>query len=144
MNSKATTMIELVVATGVFLIAVTGILYSYLECLQLQDLGRNISITTAAVKNKIEEIKNANFSSIYTTYNNTTFMATGVTGKGVIYVNNSNPDLLVIKVVFCWKQPNGRVIGEDKNLNGILDAGEDANGSGQIDSYVQVSTQIYG
>jgi hypothetical protein len=144
LNCKANSLPELMVATTVFLIAVVAILFSYIKCAQLQDMGRNISLTTAAVKNKMEEIKDTSFSTIYATYNQKTFTTTGVKGIGVIYVNNSNPDLLVVKIAFCWKQPTGLVIGEDKNLNGVLDAGEDKDGTGQIDSYVQISTQIYG
>lgn len=130
-------------AAAVFLIAVVGIVYSYLKCLELQDFGRCVSIATQAVKSKIENIKNTSFSSIYATYNNTTFTANGLNGRGVVYVNNSNSKLLQIKVVFCWKQPNGRLVGEDSNLNGVLDAGEDKNANGQIDSYVQITTNIF-
>jgi len=35
-----------------------------------------------------------------------------------------------------------KVIGEDKNLNGILDPGEDTNGNGIIDSPVELVTQV--
>ncbi len=122
-------MVELIVATAVFLIALTGILYSYMKCLELQDLGRNTSLATAAVKNEMETIKDTSYSAIFTTYNNATFTAPGINGTGTVYVNNSNPNLLVIEVVFSWKQPNGRVI---------------PGSGGQGDCYVQVTTQIYG
>ena len=51
------------------------------------------------------------------------------------------PNLLNLHVAACWRS-SGRVIGEDKNLNGRLDAGEDANGSGWMDSPVMISTLI--
>mgnify|MGYP000973970167 CR=1 FL=1 len=138
------TMPELLVAVMIFMVAIVGILYSYLKCMELQDLGRNVSLANQAVRNKMEAIKNTSFSNIYTTYNNTNFTFSGINGRGVVYVNNSNAHLLQIKVVFCWKQPNGRIMGEDRNLNGALNLGEDANGNGQIDSYVQITTNIYG
>ncbi len=144
-NTKAVTLPELMVASVIFIIALVAILYSYLKCLELQDFGRNVSIATQAVKNKMENIKNATFSTLRSTYNNTTFTATGITnGRGIIYVDDSNPNLVQVKIAFCWKQPNGRVVGEDKNINGVLNAGEDKNGNGQIDSYVQITTKIYG
>jgi len=44
--------------------------------------------------------------------------------------------LFEAKITAHFKLPNGRIIGEDKNLNGILDAGEDLNGNGELDSPV--------
>lgn len=143
-NQQAVTLPELMISVVVFIVAIVGILYSYVKCLELQDLGRNTSIATQAVRNKMESIKNSTFATLFGTFNNTIFTATGINGKGVIYVDNSNPNLLQIKIVFCWKQPNGRQIGEDKNLNGVLDAGEDTNANGQLDSYVQITSNIYG
>ena len=58
-------------------------------------------------------------------------------------MDDSNPDLLHVSVVFCWKQPNGRVLGEDKDLDGQLDVGEDMNSNGRLDSIVQIETYIY-
>jgi len=138
------TLVETIVATAVFLVAAVSILYSYLKCLELADIGRNVSIAVQAVKNEMEDIKNSNFATLYNTYNNATFTAAGINGRGVVYVDNSNPSLLQVRVVFCWKQPNGLLIGEDTNLNGVLDAGEDKNANGQLDSYVQIQTNIYG
>lgn len=143
-QKKAVTLPELMIASVVFIIAIAGILYSFLKCLELQDLGRNVSIATQAVRNKMENIKDTSFATIYNTYNNTTFTAVGINGRGVIYVDQTDPELLVIKIAFCWKQPNGRLMGEDKNLNGVLNAGEDSNANGQIDSYVQITTKIFG
>jgi len=60
---------------------------------------------------------------------------------GVVYVDDTNPELLEVTVSVCWQQVL-RVIGEDKNLNGVLDAGEDTNGNGKIDSSVQLVTRI--
>lgn len=143
-NCKGLSLPELMIAVLVFLVAIIGIVYSYLKFLELQDIGRNVSIATQAVRNQMENIKNYDFNSISADFDNTTFTAVGINGRGVIYVNDDNPQLLQVKVVFCFRQPNGRLIGEDTNLDGVLNAGEDANGNGQIDSYVQVTTNIFG
>ena len=50
---------------------------------------------------------------------------------------------LLVTVSFSWRESGGRIIGEDLNLNGRLDAGEDKNGNGIIDSVVQFSSYIY-
>lgn len=138
------TLIEVLVATMIFLLSISGVVYSYLKCMELTDIGRNVSTATQTVKNKMEDIKATSFADIYTTYHNTTFSVSGINGRGVIYVNNSTPSLLQIKIVFCFKQQNGRLFGEDTNLNGVLNTGEDKNGNGQLDSYVQTVTNIYG
>jgi prepilin-type N-terminal cleavage/methylation domain-containing protein len=138
------TLVEIIVATAVFLMAVVGILYSYAKCLELSEIGRTSTIALQAVKNKLEEIKAADFSTVHGTYDGTTFTAPGLNGIGKVYVDNSNAKLLVVKAVFCWRLADGRVVGEDRNLNGVLDAGEDKNGNQEIDSFVEVLTQIYG
>ena len=50
--------------------------------------------------------------------------------------------LFEAKITASFKLPNGRIIGEDKNLNGILDAGEDLNGNGELDSPVFLKSFI--
>ena len=51
------------------------------------------------------------------------------------------PDLLNLHVAACWVS-RGRSIGEDRNCNGQLDAGEDADLDGWLDSPAMVSTRI--
>lgn len=90
---------------------------------------------------KLEEIRNHNFHKIYLDYDDTTFGVAGIEeAEGRVDVDNTNPDLLEITVTVCWKQVGGRVIGEDLNLDGDLDTGEDSNGNGQLDSPVQIIT----
>ena len=50
------TLVEVMLATGVFLVAVTGILFSYSKAIQLNGVGQGAVIAEHAVKNKIEEI----------------------------------------------------------------------------------------
>ena len=55
--------------------------------------------------------------------------------------NPANPMLLDLYISACW-QSRGRRIGEDANCNGTLDAGEDLNGNGLLNSPVMLSTRI--
>ena len=83
------------------------------------------------------------FDNILTTYpNQTKFDVLGFNGKGIIYVQSIDLRTLLVTVSFSWKESNGRVIGEDKNINGDLDAGEDLNGNFIIDSPVQIVSYI--
>ena len=144
LKKSGMSLAEVMVAATIFIIAATGILLTLLKCMELEELGRNSQQALAGIQTEIDVIKNADFSTIEATYNNATFTHAALTGMGKVYVDNTDPNLLIIKVVYCWRQSNRRVIGEDTNLNGTLDAGEDKNGNGQIDSYVQVQTQIFG
>ncbi len=143
-RSSGLTLIEVLIAAGVFLIAAAGILSSFSTCMELNQMGMRSTIAVQGVKNKVEEIKASTYNDIYDNYNNTTFTVAGLNGIGVIYVDNATTKLLEVKVVFCWALADGRVIGEDTNMNGVLNNGEDKNGNNQIDSYVQVITRIYG
>ena len=46
--------------------------------------------------------------------------------------------LLEIVITISWRTRDGRIFGEDTNLNGALDAGEDKNSNGRYDSPVQL------
>jgi hypothetical protein len=143
-HNVGTTLVEVMIATSIMLVAVISILFSYVKFLELEEIGRGATISTRAVKNAVEEIKNTSFNDIYSTYNNATFTITGMDGIGKVYIDDSQDRLRIVKVVYCWRMLGRRVIGEDVNLNGVLNPGEDKNGNGQIDSYVQVVTEIFG
>jgi prepilin-type N-terminal cleavage/methylation domain-containing protein len=49
--------------------------------------------------------------------------------------------LLTLHVAACWSV-RGRAIGEDQNCDGDLDAGEDLNENGMLDSPAMASTRI--
>jgi hypothetical protein len=140
------TLVEVMVSTGIILVSVLGILYSYVKAIEMNSIGQGAGIAIRGVKDKVEEIKAYTFAQIPAHFNNMKFTITGLNGRGVIYVKSPliSTHLVEVKVVFCWRLAGGRVVGEDRDLNGVLDAGEDANGNGQLDSYVQIVTQVYG
>ncbi|HNS71498.1 MAG TPA: prepilin-type N-terminal cleavage/methylation domain-containing protein [bacterium] len=65
--------------------------------------------------------------------------------SGVFYLEDwqSDGSLMQIEAVVCFNS-GFQVIGEDKNLNGVLDSGEDTNGDGKISSPVDIKTVIAG
>jgi prepilin-type N-terminal cleavage/methylation domain-containing protein len=146
MKAQGFTLAELMVATLILVIVLVGMLASYVTCMELADLSRNTSTAINIAQAKVEEIKNDTYINIQNDYdpagNGVPFNIVGLTGRGVTYVNATNPDLLRITVTVCWRQKNGRVIGEDTNLSGQLDAGEDRNGNVILDSVAQVITFI--
>lgn len=145
-KENAFTLPELMISVLILGITFVGMLLTFVKCMDLNELSRNSMIAVAAAKTKAEDIKNSSFNTIYTNYNAVPFDVTGFavgTAKGVSYVDNTNPDLLLVTISICWKQKSGRTIGEDTNVNGILNAGEDKDADNAIDSPVQVVSYIY-
>lgn len=136
------TLLEILLAVGILGSMLCAILVTYASCFVLSATAKNSNISTNAALSLIEEIRSSPFNRIIDDYNGLNFLVNGIPlSRGVIYVNNANPDFLEVTVVICWRQGN-RVIGEDINLNGTLDAGEDLNGNGIIDSPVKFVTRV--
>ncbi len=140
---KGFSLVEILIASGIFLLAFVGILMSYLTCLDLAQFSKNTSIAVRAVQGRMETIRNTPVNQIKATYDRVTFATSGLTGIGVSYVDDTNPSLLTVTITFCWKQPNGRIVGEDTNLNGVLDTGEDKNSNSILDSPAQIVTKVF-
>jgi len=141
---NAFTLMELMVAALILAIVLVGLLASYATCFNLNEIAQNTAFAVNACAKKTEEIKNfANFDQIKTTYHDVSFPPDNLTGSGVSYVDDTNPDLLVITVTVCWRQKNGRIIGEDADLDGGFDPGEDTiTVNGMLDSVAQVVTYL--
>ncbi|MCK4249369.1 MAG: prepilin-type N-terminal cleavage/methylation domain-containing protein [Candidatus Omnitrophica bacterium] len=161
------TLVEVMIATLILTIALGGLLHAFSACLILNENSRNLSLALNGAQDVIEQIRNNNFANILG-LNGTTFFLdqAGVDDpaddwflrrqdhRGVIQVINfvdpvtgiPNPNLLQVRVVICWRQQGGRIIGEDTNLNGVLDAGEDQSSppNGRIDSPAELITLISG
>lgn len=135
------------VITGVLAIVILGLVQTFLTCSLLADLASRKTISLEQAQDKLEEILNSNFDTIVTDYASGAtpgdqFNLTTISGKGVITASTYATNVVSVDVVVCFQLRNGRIIGEDKNLNGTLDAGEDANGNGAMDSPVKLSTYI--
>jgi len=65
-----------------------------------------------------------------------------VTGKGVIYIDASNSELLEIKIVASWEDKYGRIIGGDFDLDGEVDTGETLDGDGDLTSIARVISLV--
>ncbi len=135
---KSFTLVEILVAIVIIAIMTGVILSLFFYCLNLNEKTRENLMAMVEVQNKLEEIRNLDYSSLSGGF----FLLNNLVGSGVIYVDNfTNPDLLTITVVISWlSEKDGQAIGEDKNFNGVLDAGEDLNGNGRVDSPVSLTT----
>jgi hypothetical protein len=149
---KSITLAEMLLATAITAFAICNILVMYTACFDLIGTAKNMNIATNAAQGLIEGMRNSTFQQIDDTYgvnptadadiSYSNFVVNAIpSSMGVVYINDTNPELLQATVSVCWRQKN-RVIGEDKNLNGALDAGEDANGNKILDSPVELTTLI--
>ncbi|MDD5594722.1 MAG: prepilin-type N-terminal cleavage/methylation domain-containing protein [Candidatus Omnitrophica bacterium] len=137
------TLIEITIAAGILAFALCAIFAAYISFIVLSATSRNINIATNGALGVMEEIRSTPFSQIMGTYNGFNFILNDIPqSRGVVYVDNTDPDLLQVTISVCWRQQDNRVIGEDLNLNGVLDPGEDTNGNGIIDSPVELVTRI--
>jgi len=142
MCQKGFTLVEMLLAATIFAYTVCGLLALYINCFGLVSISKNISIATNASQGLMEEIRNTPFPQISDNYNNLNFTVnTMPSNMGVVYVDDTDPELLRVTISVCWNQKS-RIIGEDRNLNGVLDSGEDTNNNGIIDSPVQIITLV--
>lgn len=139
------TLAEVLLAVSILAFGLCGILVTYISMHIFLDLSRNFTTVTNALQAKAEEIKRTSFSAL-SGLNGTTFDLSGFgpnNAKGVIEVTDITgyADLKRVRIIACFKS-RARVIGEDTNLNGILNIGEDANNNGRIDSPAELITLI--
>lgn len=116
---------ELLIAILVLVIALVGLLYTYVGCFNLNETARNLTVATNAAQQRMEEIRNTNFDSISGTFNNQTFTvsnwlsAQNYIAKSFISTVVAN-QLLKATVVICWREKGGRIIGEAQDSGGNL------------------------
>jgi len=137
------TLMELMFTAGIVALVVAGLLQLFIYCLSLGEMAGNVTFAVSEAQGVLEEMRNHNFEDIVTDYGpagtpGNTFNLTQVEGMGVIYIDDTtgelNDDLLEVEVVVSFRTKPNRIIGEDRDLDGQLDAGEDNNGNLQLDS----------
>jgi len=137
------TLMELMIAIAILIIALTGLLAIFARLLSLNENARKLTLATVACQDKMEQIRKSDFSTLYAAYNGTNFDPSGFPAgeaKGAVSIDNTDPKLLKVYVSVSWRERSNRVIGEDKNLNGTRDAGEDVNTNGMLDSPAALAT----
>lgn len=143
LTAKGFTLAELIISAGIMGVVVAGILVSYIRCMELNEASRNKSLAVKAARSRMEEIKGSVYANLVTNYHNVVFDVAGFDGRGVSYITVLDSKNTRAIVSVSWRQNNGRVYGEDKNLNGVVDTGEDKNADGMLNSPVDVTTRIF-
>jgi len=141
-SEKGFSLMEIMVAVVITAITLCGILLTYITSFALIKTSKNASMAASAERGLMDEIRNTSFPLIFSTYNGVTFTVNNMpSNKGVIYVDDTNPELLEVTISVSWQEGN-KVIGEDTNFNGVLDSGEDLNSDNILNSPVELVTLI--
>lgn len=147
-SKKGVSLIEVLISAFILVIVAVVFLQSYISCIKLASMTKESLFALNSAAAKIEEVRNHNFSDIYNYYNNGAGHTFGVTelnpqdSMGTVFVDNSNPNLLTVTVTVCWRHMGGGIVGEDTNLDAVLQPQEDANNNNKIDSPVRLATYI--
>lgn len=147
-DNRGFTLVEILVALFILVIGIIGTLQLFNYCAYLAEMSGNTNYVIDQAQSKIDEMRSTAFSNIAVNYAaggtpGNTFNVTNPAGKGIIIIDSSTADLLTVEINVSWKnERNDRIIGEDMDLDGVLDAGEDINGNGKLDSTVKLITLI--
>ena len=146
-RSSGMTLVELMVAVLLLLPILTVVMQNFITCMTLNSSSEDTSKVIWQERSLLAAMEKTSFHDIKGTYDKKTFPLAGPQGYLTTYVDEANSitdtDLLVVYISATWKDRSGRYTGEDVNLNGTLDAGEDKNGNDRLDSNVGFSTFIY-
>jgi len=147
LSENGFSLVEVLVVAVILAVVLTSMVQLFIYSSVQAQLGGEQTAAVSEAQNKVEEIRGHDFDAIVTDYGvsgtpGNKFSLDQLTGMGAIYIDNSNSNLLVIDVVTSYESKYDRIIGEDANLNGVLDSGEDVNSNGKIDSPVKVSTML--
>ncbi|MBU1043812.1 MAG: type II secretion system GspH family protein [Candidatus Omnitrophica bacterium] len=146
-RKKGFTLVEVLVSTLIMAIAITSTLQILIYLLQMNEANQSSVTCMNEVQGRMDAIKSVLYEDIVGSYNRLNFTSAELTSRGVrhsgiIYATEIQPPFLIdVKIVVCWENKN-RIIGEDTNLNGLLDGGEDTNGNGIIDSPTMIEGTI--
>ena len=146
-SSSAFSFVELMFSLIILLIIFVGLLYTYIGCFELNEYSRNLTLANNALQAELESIRETSFDGL-DALDGTTFSLEGFADGesiGLVDVYDSvYSDLKYIRLVGCWRQKSNRVIGEDSNLDGVLQPDEDlaGDGDGVLDSPAEIATLI--
>ena len=141
------TLLELLFAVSILVAVIAGMVRLFVFTSTQADIAGRKTIAVSEAQTKLEEIRNHDYDLVATDYGSggtpgNTFNLSLIDGMGVIYIDSSNAELLVLEVVVSWNNKYNRVVGEDQDLDGVLDAGEDTNSNGKLDSSVELITYL--
>ncbi len=147
------TLLEFVISAFVALLALVAILGGYIGNVRLTDMATNRVNFQIETNRFIEDLRRSaltGFDAILAKADaNTTECPLSTAGVSELVVTYGRPqpvnpalDLVEVTLKPMWQEGGNRVVGEDTNLNGVLDAGEDQDGIPGLNSPVEFTIRI--
>lgn len=157
-QQSAFTLVEVVMVAGILVFCITAMLQLYVFTSVQAEMAGNKTQALSEAQNIIEDIRNASYAQISTNYGqggtpgNVIALAppaAQITGSARVYIDSNqtyisgtNTELLGVLVVVSFRNKYGRIVGEDLDLDGVLDNGEDLNNNSRLDSPVTLMSMI--
>ncbi|MFC1753192.1 hypothetical protein ACFL96_07330 [Thermoproteota archaeon] len=145
-RSTRGSLLEPMITALVLVVVLIGILQLFVSWLKLGETSSDLMVAMSEAKGKLEEIRNHVFDNIVIDYDSPDdiFNLTQVDGAGIIYIDyfGGTTEMLEVEIVASFRTEGDRIVGEDKNLDSVLDAGEDKDGDGRLSSTISLSTLI--
>ncbi|OGX08758.1 MAG: hypothetical protein A2Z88_00815 [Omnitrophica WOR_2 bacterium GWA2_47_8] len=144
-------LVEVLVTAGIVVLVSLGLFRVFITCSLLAEMAGNLTTAIVEAEDKMEEIRNVAFDTIVGSYSSggtpgNTFTIPSFNAMGVVNIDPTtspnNADLLKVEVNVSWRNKDGRVVGEDKDLDGTIDGGEDINSNNILDSTAKIITYI--
>ena len=110
-EKRAFTLVELLIASGIMIIALCGLVLLFNYCYFLSIQAGNITRATAEGYGKLEQIRAHNYLSIVTDFNGD-FTLTQLPGTGTTtatYVTGTNSNLIEVAVNVSWSERGNRI-----------------------------------
>ena len=125
-DERGFTLLELGIAVAIFALGACSTLSLFILNNTTADAA---GLITTSMNLARQEIENNIWLSDYTTLNSYFRLppAVPLNTSLVCYVTDRG-NFKEVRVVVCYRQKSNNVIGEDDNLNGVLDPTEDLNG----------------
>lgn len=143
------TLFEVALAMAVFALAASGSLSLFISCSRLTDSAGHI---TRMVDRAREELENRVRRTDFESLDDYFFITNDPAPLSLVcYVerydsvnpnNELNRLLKWVKIVITYRETSNRIIGEDRNLNGRLDDGEDTNDDNRLSSPCEIVSYI--
>lgn len=134
---------------AILAIAIIGVFSIYASSIALTDMAGAMTQVTNVARYKMEALYAQNFDTLNNfdgqTFDLSEFSPESLAVKearGVYKVDNYGNNLKKVTISISYRTKGDRAIGEDVNLSGTLDAGEDANADARLSSPIDITTII--
>jgi prepilin-type N-terminal cleavage/methylation domain-containing protein len=139
-NKAGFTLAELALSVAIFAITAVGIASVFISSASISESAGNI---TSMVNIAREEIEDTVRGTTYDNLNNYFKLPpNSPTDTSIACYVSDHPNinnLRQVTIVVCYREGLNRVIGEDSDLDGVLDGGEDLNADGRLSSLCEIT-----